>query len=108
MNRGRSYINGDAGRPVSKMENQRNEPARSTDLHRLSHDLRTPLTSIMGFAELLLEDDSIQGQARDYLSIIAEESKKLADILADHLAEFDSATNESSRENSLCDDEEAG
>lgn len=98
---------GNAGRPVSKMEIQGNEPAGSSDLRRLSHDLRTPLTSIMGFAELLLEDVSIQGQTREYLLIIAEESKKLADILEGHIAENESAINKTSQDNAHCDIEKA-
>lgn len=46
-------------------------------IRQLAHDIRTPLTSIVGFAELLLEDDSIQGDSREFVMIIAAEAAKL-------------------------------
>lgn len=52
-----------------------------TYIRKLSHDLRTPLTSVLGFSELLLEDGSIQGESREYLAIVASEAQRLADLL---------------------------
>lgn len=46
-------------------------------VNNYSHEFKTPITSIKGFAELLLEED-IDKKTRDkYLRIIAEESEKL-------------------------------
>jgi len=53
----------------------------------LSHDMRTPLASIKGYASALLLDD-VQWEeqtAREYLEIIGEESDKLSEITADLL-----------------------
>lgn len=47
----------------------------------LDHDLRTPITSIQGFAELMLDDDSITGESREYLTIIINESERMAAML---------------------------
>lgn len=40
----------------------------------------------MGFSELLLEDESLQGQTREYLTVISEESRKLASVLNHYLS----------------------
>lgn len=46
-------------------------------VNNYSHEFKTPITSIKGFAELLLEDD-IDDEARDkYLRIIVDEAEKL-------------------------------
>lgn len=55
-------------------------------VREMSHELRTPLSSIMGFSELLLEDESLQGQTREYLTVISEESRKLASVLNHYLS----------------------
>lgn len=52
----------------------------------MSHEVRTPLTSIMGFAELLLEDENLTGQTREYLTVISEESRKLSGMLDYYLS----------------------
>ena len=52
-------------------------------LREMSHEMRTPLTSIMGFAELLLEDETITGTSREYLQIISDESRRMTENL-DH------------------------
>ncbi len=57
-----------------------------TTVREMSHDLRTPLTSIMGFSELLLEDETLQGQTREYLTLISDESRKLASVLNHYLS----------------------
>jgi signal transduction histidine kinase len=57
-----------------------------TTVREMSHELRTPLSSIMGFSELLLEDESLQGKTREYLTVISEESRKLASVLNHYLS----------------------
>lgn len=46
-------------------------------VNNYSHEFKTPITSIKGFAELLLEDDVDEKTRKKYLKIIAEESEKL-------------------------------
>ncbi len=47
----------------------------------VAHELRSPLTSIAGFSELLLDEEISQSQANEYARIILEESKRLSDLI---------------------------
>ena len=47
----------------------------------VAHELRSPLTSIAGFSELLLDDEISQEQSNDYAEIILKESKRLSDLI---------------------------
>lgn len=50
---------------------------RDDFVHTLSHELKTPLCSIQGFASLLLEGNATEEESRQYLHIIAEEADRL-------------------------------
>ena len=54
------------------------EKLKSDMISLMSHELRTPLTSINGFAELLTADENIPAQAREFVSIIANESQRMS------------------------------
>ncbi len=47
----------------------------------VAHELRSPLTSIAGFSELLLDEEISQEQSNDYAEIILKESKRLGDLI---------------------------
>ena len=57
------------------------EKLKSDMISLMSHELRTPLTSINGFAELLSADQSIPAQAREFVSIIANESQRMSRMI---------------------------
>ena len=57
------------------------EKLKSDMISLMSHELRTPLTSINGFAELLTVDESIPPQAREFVSIIANESQRMSRMI---------------------------
>jgi len=52
----------------------------------MSHELRTPLTSINGFAELLTADETIPEQAKEFVTIIANESQRMSRMINTFLA----------------------
>ena len=59
-----------------------------TRLQETAHDVRTPLTTIAGFADLLLDDSSLSSSARDNATTIVEETRRLTAILESFFSEF--------------------
>lgn len=57
------------------------EKLKSDMISLMSHELRTPLTSINGFAELLSADKAIPEQAREFVTIIANESQRMSRMI---------------------------
>ena len=53
---------------------------RNDFINSYSHEFKTPITSINGFAELLLSQDVTEEERNQYLRIIADESARLAEL----------------------------
>jgi signal transduction histidine kinase len=51
----------------------------------VSHDLRTPLTSIQGYVDLLLEEPSLADDLREYLGIVSRNTDRLQKLVDDLL-----------------------
>lgn len=51
-----------------------------------SHDLKSPLTGIIGYSEVLLLDKSLQGETREFVQSIHSSGKHLLHIISDILA----------------------
>ena len=62
------------------------EQLKSDMISLMSHELRTPLTSINGFAELLTADEELPEQAKEFVTIIANESQRLSRMINTFLA----------------------
>ena len=58
---------------------------REKDLRRqiqsISHDLRTPLTSILGYVELIKDNDCVEEDKIEYINIIQKKSKALQNLI---------------------------
>jgi PAS domain S-box-containing protein len=52
----------------------------------LAHDFKGPLTTIVGFADVLAEDDRFDAEARNFLSMISSSALRLASLATDTLA----------------------
>lgn len=50
-------------------------------LSSMSHEMRTPLTAIIGFAELLINEQEVPKQHRRHIKIIHNEAEKLAELI---------------------------
>jgi signal transduction histidine kinase len=50
-------------------------------VRKTAHDVRTPLTTIAGFADLLANDASLSASARDQAGTIIEETRRLSQML---------------------------
>ena len=53
---------------------------RTDFINHFSHEFKTPITAIKGFAELLREPDTTPEERDQYLQIILDESSRLADL----------------------------
>jgi len=49
----------------------------------VSHDLKTPLTSMVSYVDLLSKEDDLPDSARDYVQILSEKTNRLKNIVSD-------------------------
>ncbi len=64
---------------IAKFEEQEKE--RADFMSSISHDLRSPITSIRGFVEGILDDTIPEDQIDHYLKIVQQESKRLQQLV---------------------------
>jgi PAS domain S-box-containing protein len=62
-------------------ERRRLEQCREEVFSVVSHQLRTPLTAILGFAEYLIENETAKEEQREFLNLIVSESEQLQDLI---------------------------
>jgi two-component system phosphate regulon sensor histidine kinase PhoR len=67
-------------------ELERMEATRRDFIANVSHELRTPLTSITGFVETLLDDETLDDEKSDFLSIILKNARRMTRLTEDLLA----------------------
>ena len=60
--------------------------AKDDFVSNVSHEFRTPLTSILGYVELLLDDDDLTEYQRGPLEIIQRNSERLLTLVSDLLS----------------------
>jgi len=61
-------------------EMDKTEILRSDFVNNFSHEFKTPIVSIAGFAKLLKEGDLTEEEKKEYINIIEEESLRLSDM----------------------------
>lgn len=66
----------------------------------VSHELKTPITSIMGYADTLLEADYDKETQGKFLNVIATEARRMAKLVTDllTLSRYDNASNRVKKE----------
>ncbi len=64
-----------------KIKYMRREKEMRNEIENISHDLRTPLTSILGYLELLTDDSINADEKKEYLSIIQRRAKGLYNLV---------------------------
>lgn len=63
-----------------KLDNMRKEFVAD-----VSHELKTPITSIIGYADTLLEEEYDRKTQEKFLSVISSEGRRMADLVSDLL-----------------------
>lgn len=75
----------------SATEQKKSERMKVDLITNVSHDLKTPLTSIISYIDLLQKEEGLSEEANDYLKILAQKSDRLKDMVQD-LFEISKAT----------------
>jgi signal transduction histidine kinase len=68
---------------VSAEEQMKSERMKIELITNVSHDLKTPLTSIISFIDLLSKEDNLTEGAKDYIRILQDKSERLKNIVMD-------------------------
>ncbi|MBE7035595.1 MAG: HAMP domain-containing protein [Ruminococcaceae bacterium] len=78
---------GELGDSFNKMADalQQQDVQRSDFIANISHDLRTPMTTITGFVEGILDGTIPPESQKNYLSIVLDETKRLSRLVTDLL-----------------------
>ena len=72
-----------AGMRAALEEQTRSERMKVELVSNVSHDLKTPLTSILSYAELLRQEEDLPPAAADYARIIDEKAQRLKAMVED-------------------------
>jgi len=72
-----------AGMETALEEQIRSERMKVELVSNVSHDLKTPLTSILSYAELLRQEGNLPPAAADYARIIDEKARRLKGMVED-------------------------
>ncbi len=64
-------------------EQMRSERMKLDLITNVSHDLKTPLTSIISYIDLLSKEENLSRDARDHVNILIEKSDRLKNIVID-------------------------
>ena len=72
-----------AGIETAVAERTKSERTKIEMVTNISHDLKTPLTSIVGYADLLADVEGLPPEAMDYVSIISRKSARLSGLIKD-------------------------
>ena len=64
-------------------EQMKSERMKIDLITNVSHDLKTPLTSIISYVDLLSKEEDLSESARDYVNILMEKSNRLKNIVSD-------------------------
>lgn len=71
------------GYKIALEERVKSEKLKTELIANVSHDLKTPLTSIINYVDILQREELAEDESRDYLNIIESKSLKLKSLIND-------------------------
>lgn len=75
-------------------EQMKSERMKVELIANVSHDIRTPLTSIISYVQLLKEEEGLPEHVKDYIRILDEKSRRLKNMVEDVFAVSKAASGE--------------
>lgn len=70
---------------IAKEKAEESDRLKSAFLANMSHEIRTPMNGILGFSELLKDDNCDEKSRKEYISVIIESGMQLLNIINDVL-----------------------
>lgn len=64
-------------------ERMKSERMKVELVANVSHDIKTPLTSIISYVDLLKEDENLPEELKDYVAILSQKSERLKEMVQD-------------------------
>lgn len=104
--RERRYVGHELGDTMAQLENIRQGMASAVDeqmksermkvelIANVSHDIKTPLTSIISYVQFLKEEKDLPEHVQDYVKILDEKSQRLKNMVQDVFAVSKAASGE--------------
>ncbi|MCM1212954.1 MAG: HAMP domain-containing histidine kinase [Lachnospiraceae bacterium] len=101
-----AYAGHDLGETMAQLENIRQGMASAVDeqmksermkvelIANVSHDIKTPLTSIISYVQFLKEEEGLPEHVQDYVKILDEKSQRLKNMVQDVFAVSKAASGE--------------
>ncbi len=84
MYRTASHLNSiQEGMTMAVAEKMKSERMKIELITNVSHDLKTPLTSIISYVDLLSKEEGLPEQVKDYVRILAQKSERLKNLIQD-------------------------
>ncbi|WP_297212223.1 sensor histidine kinase [uncultured Flavonifractor sp.] len=71
------------GLRTALMEQMKSERTKIELIANVSHDLKTPLTSIVSYVELLQQEEDLPEHVRDYVRILSDKTQRLQTMVRD-------------------------
>jgi len=71
------------GMGIAVAEKMKSERMKIDLITNVSHDLKTPLTSIISYVDLLNKEDGLPEHINDYIGILAQKSEHLKNLIQD-------------------------
>lgn len=68
---------------LAKEKAEESDRLKSAFLANMSHEIRTPMNGILGFMDLLQDQDLTSSERADYISIVKDSSKRLLNTIND-------------------------
>ncbi len=82
------------GMAVAVDEQMKSQRMKVELIANVSHDIKTPLTSIISYVELLKQEEGLPDYVKDYVKILDEKSQRLKNMVTDVFAVSKAASGE--------------